>query len=135
VEGAANSLFISYARADGPKVDPLVASLQRHGISIWIDKQGIPPGQAWAASIVKGLRSARFFMVFCSNASMRSQNVENEVYLANQQRKPIVAAILEPIDFPDSLALFLAKAQHFDTREGNTRRFLQDVRTLISSRA
>jgi len=66
---------------------------------------------------------------------MRSQNVETEVYLANQQRKPIVAAILEPIDFPDSLALFLAKAQHFDTREGNTRRFLQDVRTLISSRA
>lgn len=131
-EAPPNSLFISYARLDAPKVEPLVAALQRHGVSAWIDRQGIPPGAAWASAIVKGLRSARVCLVFCSRASMGSENVENELYLANREKKPIVAAMLEDVAFPDAVALFLAKAQHLDARSGAAEGFVRDVQAMLA---
>ena len=127
-----NSLFISYSKADSDRVLPLVEALQLHGVSVWIDRQGIPPGKAWAEAITRGLRTARFFMVFCSKTSMTSENVENEIYLANSQKKPILAAMLEPVDIPDTLALFLAKGQHFDFASNDKERFVSDVLKLLS---
>jgi serine/threonine protein kinase len=129
----AHSLFVSYSRRDAAQVEPLVRSLQVRGINVWIDRQDIQPGQAWAREIVRGLRSARVFLLFCSKNSMSSDNVQNEVYLANQERKPIVAALLDDSPFSDDVALFLTKAQHLDVRQPDADIFLRDVTSLLNA--
>ena len=129
------SLFISYARLDTEIVEPLVKSLQSRGVNLWIDRTGIAPGQAWAREITRGLRSARVVLVFSSRNSMASPNVQDEIYLAKSENKPLVAALLDDAPFSDEVALFLTKAQHVDARSRSPDAFVRDITTLLNAAA
>ena len=43
-------LFVSYASADRERVLPVVAALERAGISVWIDREGIHGGANYKPS-------------------------------------------------------------------------------------
>ncbi len=131
VDAEQNSLFISYARADSDKVYPLVEYLQNRGVSVWIDTGAIQSGRAWAESIAKGISSARYFMVFCSPNSATSESVENEIYLANQKKKPILTTMLEPMEIPDSISFFLAKSQYFEINHDDYDAYLTGILKLL----
>ncbi len=47
---------------------------------------------------------------------MASANVQDEIYLAKSEKKPMVARLLDDTPFSDEVALFLTKAQHIDAR-------------------
>ena len=132
---AACSLFISYSRRDTEVIEPLVKSLQSRGVNLWIDRTGIAPGQAWAREITRGLRSARVVLVFSSRNSMASPNVQDEIYLAKSENKPLVAALLDDAPFSDEVALFLTKAQHVDARSRSPDAFVRDITTLLNAAA
>ncbi len=132
---AACSLFISYSRRDAEIIEPLVKSLQVRGVNLWIDRTGIAPGQAWAREIARGLRSARIVLVFSSRNSMASANVQDEIYLAKSENKPLVAALLDDAPFSDDVALFLTKAQHVDARSRSPDAFVRDITNLLNAAA
>jgi eukaryotic-like serine/threonine-protein kinase len=127
------SLFISYAHRDAEIIEPLVKSLQSRGVNLWIDRTGIQPGQAWAREITRGLRSARIVLVFSSKNSMASANVQDEIYLAKSEKKPMVACLLDDTPFSDEVALFLTKAQHIDARGRSPDEFVRAITDLLNA--
>jgi hypothetical protein len=81
-------VFISYASADRERVLPIVADLEAAGLNVWFDRQKIEGGTRWGREIVLGVRACRVFALMCSDASMRSRAVAQEIQLAWQYEKP-----------------------------------------------
>ena len=116
--GDGHSIFISYAREDSAIVEKLVREIQRRGVGIWIDRQGIKPGsRAWGLEILNGMRDAQIVLLFSSARSMASDNVKDEVYLAKELEKPIVVARLDQAPFSDEILIFLTRTQHIAATE------------------
>ncbi len=103
--------FLSYASVDRASALHLAALLEASGVSVWIDRTGIQGGTSWAEEIVGAIRSASTVVVLCSAASMQSRNVRQELQLAWDEGRPIVPALLEPVDFPDAIAFFVQGRQ------------------------
>ncbi len=103
--------FLSYASADREAAVRLAALLEESGIPVWIDRTGIQGGASWAEEIVGAIRAASTVVVLCSAASMQSRNVRQELQLAWDEDRPILPVLLEPADFPDSIAFFVKGRQ------------------------
>jgi hypothetical protein len=132
-EPSQHSVFISYARKDSVRVEPFVKGLQVGGIKPWIDRAGIAPGSTWGEEIVRALRGARVVLVFCTGASMASENVAREIYMAGREKKRIVNVLLEDAPIPDAVAYYLTPTQHIDVRNTDPSVFTTQVRDVLSS--
>ena len=78
---AGGRVFISYARADRPRIEALVAALSEHGRVVWWDRH-IAGGAAYAREIEAELRGADAVIVAWSAASVESDWVRDEAALA-----------------------------------------------------
>jgi predicted ATPase len=110
-------LFLSYATADRERALEVADALETAGIPVWIDRRGIPGGTEWAAQITQAVRSCRAVAVLCSATSIASRNVRQELQLAWDRDKPILPLLLEPVDFPDSVAYFLQGRQWIEVND------------------
>ena len=70
-------IFISYARADRPRIARLAQALEHDGWSVWWDRE-IPPGRSFDEVIEEALAQARCVIVVWSEASVRSEWVKTE---------------------------------------------------------
>ena len=66
---------------------------------------------------------------------MASPNMQDEIYLAKAENKPLVAAHLDDAPFSDDVALILTKAQHVDARSGSTDEFVRSIPALPNAAA
>jgi hypothetical protein len=105
------ALFISYSHADDAAVTPVVAMVERHGRTVWIDKTGIHTGDGWAGEIVKAIKAAHGVVVMCSKHSFESDHVKREVYLADKYKKPMAPMFLEQAAPPEDFEYFFANVQ------------------------
>ena len=71
------SLFISYSRSDGARVEPLAAAMEREGHQVWWDRH-IGGGEAFADSIEKALEAADAVIVCWTEHSIHSAWVRDE---------------------------------------------------------
>ena len=85
-------LFVSYARADRPRVAPLVAALEAEGWSVWWDPQ-IAPGQEFDRLIGEELGKARAAIVVWTPTSVASRWVRGEA------REAADRGVLAPVRF------------------------------------
>ena len=128
------SVFVSYAHLDSDSVEKFVREIQRNGIGVWIDRQGIAPGSpAWGAEIVKGMRSAETCLMFSSNQSMASDAVKDEIYLAKELGKPIIVARLDDAPFHDDVLMFLTRSQHIAAMSMEPSAFALAIRNVLNS--
>ena len=104
-------LFVSYATADYESAATVADGIENGGTKIWIDRQGLSGGVLWAAKITAAIRESAGLVLLCSNASMASRNVRQEVQLAWDHDIPIIPLLLEPVVFPDEFAYFLQGRQ------------------------
>ncbi len=134
--GDGSSVFVSYAHADSNSVETLVRALQRRGVGVWIDRQGIKPGsRAWGTEIVNGMRGAQIVLLFSSARSMASENVRDEIYLAKDLGKPIIVARLDQAPFNDEVLLFLTRTQHIAVNDMAPPDFAAAIIALLSTQA
>jgi acyl carrier protein len=70
-------IFISYAREDRSKIEPIVKALEKHGWSVFWDRT-IPAGKTWRQVIGDALESARSVIVAWSKTSVDSRWVQEE---------------------------------------------------------
>ena len=128
------SVFVSYAHLDSAPVEKFVREIQRSGIGVWIDRQGITPGSpAWGAEIVKGMRSAETCLMFSSHRSMASEAVKDEIYLAKELGKPIIVARLDDTPFHDDVLMFLTRSQHIAAMSMDPSAFALAIRNALGS--
>ena len=76
-----HKVFISYARYDRERVQPLADALEAQGCSVWIDSN-LVAGEVFAAEIEAALRSSTAVIVVWSETSVHSSWVRDEAGLA-----------------------------------------------------
>lgn len=117
---AADTVFVSYARANEKMVLPVIEAAKEAGRRFWLDQQSITPAEGWAGEIVKGIRGAREVLVMCSKAAFESDHVKREIYLADRYKKKLVPVFIEDATPPEDFEYFFAGVQSlklFETPE------------------
>ena len=95
----ASYLFASHARVDADKVLAFVEGLRSCGVNIWIDIDGLRPGEQWMSALEKALLSARGLLIFVSNRSMQSKFVRSELAaFARDETRLIIPVIIERME-------------------------------------
>jgi len=100
-------VFISYASRDGERVAAIARELAAAGVSLWRDQQRILGGDVYGPAIVRAIRQSKVLMLMCSDASLRSRNVNQEIRLAWKYQVPYVPLLLEPVSFPEQVEYWL----------------------------
>lgn len=72
-------IFISHSSEDKPFVRKLIASLEKYGLSIWVDEGEILPGDRIRDKINYGIASSKFMFVVLSERSIVSPWVQVEL--------------------------------------------------------
>jgi hypothetical protein len=73
-------IFISYAREDRPRVEPIAKVLKDQGWSVWWDPQ-IPPGRTFFGVIKEALDAAKCVVVLWSKRSIHSGDLGSKLEL------------------------------------------------------
>jgi hypothetical protein len=55
-------VFISYVRDNSEAILKLSASLEAHGVKVWLDRTDIKPGSRWESAIRDAIREGAFFI-------------------------------------------------------------------------
>jgi len=80
------------------------------GFLIWYD-EGIDPGSEFSESIAKHLIAASVVLCFVSPSAVQSHNVRNEIYLAEEERIPMLYVHLEETKLRPGLRLMVGAKQ------------------------
>lgn len=120
---ADKDIFISYSKSNKDKVAEIVSKITAQGVSCWFQLQDSK--QEYAAEISKGIRTSRAFVVFLSNASIRSMYVRSEIAIAfkhynNTKGYKLLPVFIEDIaecDELDSLDIYLGMFNELFARD------------------
>lgn len=91
-------IFISYAREDAARIEPLALCLERRGWSVFWDRK-IQAGQQWHDMISGALDGAQRVIVAWSEHSLRSDFVRDEAASA-LERRVLVPILLDAVTPP-----------------------------------
>ncbi len=124
-------LFISYSRADGRSIDPLIEHIREHGLSIWIDTQHQDGDVRYAGQIVRAIRACRSVLIMCSENAYQSDHVVREVYVSGDHKKPFIVVQLDDAEFPDDFQYFLSGFPRIRLEEVGPDQFADTVTALM----
>jgi uncharacterized protein YjbI with pentapeptide repeats len=83
------SCFISYSHSDKPFAKRLFDTLQGRGIRCWLDEKQLLPGDDIYDHVDKGIRHWDKILLCCSEASLRSWWVDNEIGTALEKEQQL----------------------------------------------
>ena len=83
-------VFISYSSDDQKVVEGLCAYLEQNKIRCFVAYRDIPRGVVWARAIVDALDESRMMVVVFSEHFNNSVQVDREIELASEDKKPIL---------------------------------------------
>ncbi|MCP4106319.1 MAG: TIR domain-containing protein [Desulfobacteraceae bacterium] len=66
-------VFMSYAREDIETAGKLYGDLKQAGVSLWMDKFDLLPGQIWKTEVKKAIEKASFFITLISDNSVSKE--------------------------------------------------------------
>ena len=109
--------FVSYSHDESEFVLRLAGDLRRAGARVWLDELDIAPGAPWDNMIERALREASTVLLVLSPASVKSENVRNEISFALQEKKTIIPILHRDCAVP----LQLHRLQRVDFRSDYAR--------------
>ncbi len=104
-------IFLSYASSDRARALHLADLLEASRVAVWIDRKSIAGGTSWSAEIVRGIEQCAALIVLLSEAAVASPNVQQEIQLAWESRKPILPVLLANVQLPQAMRYALAGRQ------------------------
>ncbi len=99
--------FLSHHGADKPAVERIAAALHEQGLSCFLDKWDIAPGDEWLRNLEQGLRNSRYILIFFGpNGIGPYQQAEADAALRRQiqQRQHCIIPVLLPGATPEHIA-------------------------------
>ncbi|MBX3070178.1 MAG: TIR domain-containing protein [Thermomicrobiales bacterium] len=120
-------VFVSYASLNRDRVIGIVDALEANGVATWFDRSDIPGGTSYGPEIVAGIKNATALLLMCSEASLASRNVRQEIQLAWRHETPILPILLEPLVFPDDVSYWLEGAQWIEVLDQPAETWLDSV--------
>jgi len=101
-------IFLSYKSEDHAWVENIKISLQKRGVSVWLDKHEIRPGDLFAQALENGIQNSRAIAVIVTPQSMKSKWVQEEfsraLSLANKGKINIIPCVLQQAKIPGFLS-------------------------------
>lgn len=65
--------FVSYVRENRSQVDALCRDLEKHGITVWLDRNNIRPGTRWKEAVRTAISQGAFFLACFSDQAVRKR--------------------------------------------------------------
>jgi hypothetical protein len=87
------SVFISYSRKDKAVAKALAEDLSAAGAPVWWDREGVLPGDNFAAAILSAIDAAQRVIVIWSDDAAKSPWVRDEARRAARQNKLITVHV------------------------------------------
>jgi hypothetical protein len=125
-------IFISYASADRERVLPLIAALERAGIPVWIDREGIHGGENYGEEIADAIERCAAFVLMTSAAALTSRNCKQEIALAWRYERTYMPLLLEPVTIPKEVAYWLEASQWIEVLDKPERDWLPQVLAALA---
>lgn len=110
----AYDVFISYSSRDQKVVEGLCAYLEAHKIRCFVAYRDIPRGVVWARAIVEALEESRMMVVVFSEHFNNSDQVDREIELASEDKKPILTFRLSNDAFKGAKKFYLTNINWID---------------------
>ncbi len=106
------TVFISYAKEDQEQALHYYSLFQAEGVSPWLDKKNLLPGQNWEAEISRALSDANLVVLLLSPRSVSKrgfvQREANEAIDRLRYKQPtdiyVIPLLLEPCEVPSQIA-------------------------------
>ncbi len=92
------SCFISYSHSDKAFARRLHDSLQGRGIRCWLDEHALVPGDRIMRAVNKAIRVNDKLLLCCSEASLQSSWVEDEIAAAIKKERDDGRDVLIPLN-------------------------------------
>ncbi|MBR6594087.1 MAG: toll/interleukin-1 receptor domain-containing protein [Clostridia bacterium] len=106
--------FISYSHKDRQIATIIQGILEQNGIKCWIDYRDSVSGVDYAASIVRAIKSSRYFILVLSSNSSHSAHVLNEINSAANAGKTIIPFKVDDAELTDSIEYYLGRTHWMD---------------------
>lgn len=107
-------VFISYSSDDHKIVEGLCAYLEQHKIRCFVAYRDIPVGKPWANAIVEAIEHSRMMLVVFSESFNRSIQVDREIEIASEEKKPILTFRISNTDFAGTKKYYLKNINWID---------------------
>lgn len=107
-------VFISYSSHDQKIVEGLSAYLEQHKIRCFVAYRDIPRGVVWARAIVEALDESRMMLVVFSEHFNNSDQVDREIELASEDKKPILTFRISDDAFKGAKKYYLKNLNWID---------------------
>src|SRR5688500_10374780 len=95
--------FLSYSHADEEFVNALKVALEALGRTVWIDKDGIPPGAPWRSELGTAIEAAVLFVFVVTPDSVQSKECRSELDRAVELGKRMLPVVLRDATTPSAL--------------------------------
>ena len=125
-------VFVSYASGDRARALPVAEALERAGIRVWIDREGIHGGANYGEEIAEAIKGAVALVLMTSAASLASRNVKQEIALAWDFERPYLPLLLEPVTIPTDVRYWLTAAQWIEVLDTPAAQWLPAVLTALA---
>ncbi len=124
-------VFLSHSSVDKPWVIRLKGDLLRYGVSVWLDKDEIRPGNLFGKALEQALDNCLAVALIVSPEATTSGWVEEEYYraLSLAKNKPAFVQIIPVVLREAELPGFLKNRNWVDFRDETT--YAQSVWTLV----
>ncbi len=109
-----HDVFLSYSHQDMAIATTIVSILEQNGTKCWIDYRDATPGEDYAGSIVRAIRSSRFFVFILTKHSNVSPHIVCEVNSAIKHSVPVLTFKIDNCTLVDSLEYYIDKTQMID---------------------
>ena len=96
-------IFISYSRKDTPVADRICNSLDRAGISYFIDRKGIAGGMEFPEILAHAIVDCKIFLFLASRNSYQSDYTANEITFAFNRKRKMLPYIIDGSELPLAL--------------------------------
>ncbi len=84
-----SKVFISYHQRDSKLAEELRAALEQVGVSVWMDKSDVKPGENWRTAVMDAVRSADLILALVGTTESASSSwMSYELGFADAVGKP-----------------------------------------------
>jgi len=116
--GSKDQVFISYSSRNRRIAEAIRSHLQSLSVTCWMAPESIMPGEQWAQAIARVIPESRLMVLLWTVESMQSEQVINELTLADRSGVMIIPFRVDDIEPEGTFKYYLYKTLWLDAFDG-----------------
>jgi hypothetical protein len=116
--GSMEQVFISYSSRNRRIAEAIKSHLEGLDVTCWMAPESIMPGEQWAQAISRAIPQSRLMVLLWSVESMQSEQVINELTLADRSGVMILPFRVDDIEPEGAFKYYLYKTHWLDAFDG-----------------